>query len=285
MKTISVIIPSYNSSLTIGQTIKEVSSQNIENIIKEIIIVDSSDDLRTRAILHGIRLPNVKIIESREKIIPAISRNIGAKEARGDILVFIDADAYPEKNWVRYIIKANENGCKVGGGSVLLPNSQKSNFIAIAQYFLQFNEYLPYGDIREMKFVPSCNLFCERALFYKIGGFPDYRAAEDVLFGLKANEIEKVWFIPEIKIYHIFRKNIISFLKNQMLLGEYVIIYRRKNYGGLVYSNLIPLLLLPGFLFVKIYISPINFLLTYSLVCSNSILSHNNISLFTVFTL
>ena len=104
-----------------------------------------------------------------------------------------------------------------------------------------------------MKFVPSCNLFCERALFYKIGGFPDYRAAEDVLFGLKANEIEKVWFIPEIKIYHIFRKNIISFLKNQMLLGEYVIIYRRKNYGGLVYSNLIPLLLLPGFLFVKIY--------------------------------
>jgi hypothetical protein len=77
------------------------------------------------------------------------------------------------------------------------------------------------------------------------------RASEDVLFGYKVSDIERMWFIPEARIYHIFREDKKAFQQNQKLLGEYIIKYRRKRSKRLIYRGLFPVLLLPAFLLVK----------------------------------
>jgi len=149
-------------------------------------------------------------------------------------------------------VKAYENSCLAGGGGIEVPGFQRNKPIALAQYYLQFNEYIGSGNNRSKSFVPSCNMFCDRKLFQKAGGFPEIRAAEDVLLGLKLSKMTKMYFIPEATVYHIFREDWQLFLKNQILLGRYISIYRKKYYGSFIYKGPLPLILLPAFLCVKL---------------------------------
>lgn len=248
---ISVIIPSFNSVQTVEYALKALGSQTRKELISEIIVVDSSDDNKTKEMLSGYVSDKIKVINSGVRVMPAVSRNIGAQEAKGEILAFLDADAYPAYDWLENIVKAYENGCKVGGGGIKLPDFQKNKPIALAQYYLQFNEYICSGNDRIKNFVPSCNMFCDRTLFQKAGGFPEIRAAEDVLFGLQVNKISRLWFLPNLKAYHIFRESWKRFLENQMLLGRYVSVYRKKYYNSFIYKGVMPLMLFPAFLCLK----------------------------------
>jgi len=249
---ISVIVPSYNSRLTIEHTLRGLHQQDNLSRVAEIIVVDSSDDGETPGFLAGYRSEKLRIIHAGQKVMPAVGRNIGSEAAAGDVLVFIDADAYPENDFIARIVEAFESGCRVGGGSVSLPDFQERCRIAWAQFFLQFNEYMDAGDRRIKCFVPSCNLFCERELFHQAGGFPNMRAAEDVVFGLKARRISPLWFVPGIRIRHIFREDRKAFLRNQILLGQYVMIYRRREFSDKIYyKGILPMLFLPAFVGIK----------------------------------
>jgi len=260
---ISVIIPSFNSGQTVEHTLKGLNAQTKEDLIAEIIVVDSSDDIETKKILSRFYSDKTKVINAGVRIMPAVSRNIGVAHANGKILAFIDADSYPTPDWIENIIKAYGNGCKVGGGSIELPDFQKNNPLALAQYYLESNEYIPAGNDRIKRFVPACNMFCEKELFKKVGGFPEIRAAEDVLFGLNISRTEKVWFIPAIKIYHTFRECLKRFLENQILLGEHAIKYRRLEMKNrFYYKNLWSLFFLPAFFMIKLLRITIRILLS-----------------------
>lgn len=251
MNKVSVIVPSYNSFLTIRYLLDALLKQP-QDLLEEIIVVDSSDDGQTPRILEGFKTKGVNIIRLDKKTIPALARNIGVTEARAEWLAFIDSDATPDKDWLENISAAFESGCRVGGGSILLPDFQSKSLIAAAQYFLQFNEFMDVGEKREKDFVPSCNLFCEKILFQSIGGFPNIRACEDVIFGRRVKRAAPLYFFPEIKVSHIFRENLTAYLKNQELLGRYIIVFRRSELKQWIYRGVIPAVLLPLFLLVKL---------------------------------
>ena len=88
-------------------------------------------------------------------------------------------------------------------------------------------------------------MFCERGLFERVKGFPEIRASEDVVFGLEVSELADLWFIPDIKVLHIFRESWSSFINNQVLLGKHIIIYRKQLYETFLYKGIMPILLIP----------------------------------------
>lgn len=250
-RSVSVIIPSYNSFKTVEHTLNGLLRQP-DGVIDEIIVVDSSTDNKTRDLLMKFRSEKVKVVMAQAG--PGTARNIGVKNSTGELLAFIDSDAYPDPDWAENIIKAHADGCMVGGGSISVPDFQRNKAIPLAQFFLQYNEYMATGKTRIKRFVPSVTMFCDRRLFEKFGGFPAIRAAEDVLFCLTVSKEEPIWFVPDIRVHHIFREDIPSFLANQMLLGKYIIIYRRINEpDAFYYKGLWPLLFLPGFMLIKLY--------------------------------
>lgn len=249
--TASVIIPSYNSAGTISQTISHLADQTVADQVLEIIVVDSSDDDATKRVLSKYTKGKVKTITSGVQVMPAIQRNIGARNAKGDVLCFIDSDAYPANDWIEQILGAYSEGLRVGGGSYLVPASQKSNKLAYAQYYLEFYEYIDTGKRRIKKMMPTCNMFCDRNLYISVGGIPEIRASEDTLFGLKVSKIEKMMFIPDAKVYHIFRENTDHYLCNQILLGKYIYVYRRHYYNSAYLGTAYFRLLYPFFLTVK----------------------------------
>ena len=249
--TASVIIPSYNSVETIEISLRYLLKQTEINGINEIIIVDSSDDGLTKDILSKFKNEKIIIIHSGKRIIPAIQRNLGAKKATGDVLLFIDSDAYPAFDWAEKILEAYESGHLAGGGSYRLPEFQRKNNLAKAQYYLQLNEFIDRGKKRFKKILPSCNFFCDRKLFLKLGGFPEIRATEDCLFSLKINKLSKMVFLPDAIVHHIWRDEKRVFFEYQRLIGSYIYKYRKLHYKSFYYNRMTATFLLPAFLFIK----------------------------------
>jgi glycosyltransferase involved in cell wall biosynthesis len=246
--TVTIIIPSYNSCKTISMTISGIKEQTRYDSIKEIIIVDSSDDNVTPDLLNKMEDDIIKSIRSGTKVMPAIQRNIGAAMASGDILCFVDSDAFPAPNWIELIINEYSKGYLAGGGSYQVPEFQKDKPIVFAQYFVEFSKFIGYGKRGYRIMIPSCNLFCDRLLFNRVDGFPIIRAAEDGFFGQKLNQFVRMIYIPEAKVYHIFRENENHVMNNLRMLGKFAYYYRRENYNNFIYTNGFNYIFLPAFL-------------------------------------
>ena len=86
----SIIIPSYNRAKYILSAINSVVGQNIHQ--PEIIIVDDGSTDSTSVILqHAIEKGGIRYIYQNNSG-PSVARNVGAKQANGDYLIFLDSD-------------------------------------------------------------------------------------------------------------------------------------------------------------------------------------------------
>ena len=94
---ISVIIPTYNRVHTIARTIESVLSQTCQNF--EILVADdaSTDDTENLVREFARSSPIYYLRHESNKGAP-VARNMGAKEARGEYLAFLDSDDiwYPQ---------------------------------------------------------------------------------------------------------------------------------------------------------------------------------------------
>jgi len=104
---ISVIIPVYNEGNVIIKCLDSLSEQTASDI--EIIVIDdgSTDNLRERIRRFIIERGNINYIPQKHKG-PATARNHGASFARGDILVFADADMTYKKDFIEKLINPIE---------------------------------------------------------------------------------------------------------------------------------------------------------------------------------
>ncbi len=89
---ISIIVPLKQiSRYLVEETIPAILKQTYQNF--EIIVLPDKPT--------GEKFPKTRIIPTWPKVGPAQKRNLGAQKARGEILAFIDDDAYPDKNWLQ----------------------------------------------------------------------------------------------------------------------------------------------------------------------------------------
>ncbi|WP_045011343.1 glycosyltransferase [Bradyrhizobium sp. LTSP849] len=101
---VSVVIPAKNAAAYIGEAIDSALTQNG---VDEIIVVDdgSSDD--TIALVQAIRDPRLRLMMNDAAGVSA-ARNLGARSARGDWLIFLDADDRLRPDAVTTLLAAAE---------------------------------------------------------------------------------------------------------------------------------------------------------------------------------
>src|SRR5207253_1947001 len=68
----------------------------------EVVVVDDGSTDDTRAIAHGF---GVRVISTENRGLSA-ARNSGLEAATGEIVAYIDDDAYPDPHWLQYIAAA-----------------------------------------------------------------------------------------------------------------------------------------------------------------------------------
>lgn len=103
---VSVIIPTYNEEKHIAACLDSLLSQEI-SIPIEIILVDNGSKDRTVEIVEeyiNLFPRKIKLIKLERNIGPGGARNLGAKNALGEILLFIDADMVLDKKYIEKII-------------------------------------------------------------------------------------------------------------------------------------------------------------------------------------
>src|SRR3989344_8981820 len=109
---VSVIVPAYNEEKVILGCLESLVKQTYKDM--EIIVVDDgSTDATLQMLRRASKAFDVKIFSQEHKG-PGAARNLGAKHASGDILVFVDADMIFDKNFIKKLIAPIVKGEAIG---------------------------------------------------------------------------------------------------------------------------------------------------------------------------
>ena len=120
---VSVIVPTFNSSTTIGRTLRSIANQSYRRM--EIIAVhDGGSKDNTLEVLEDLRrdMPNLRIIKTTH-IGRSAARNVGWKAAAGDVFFFADSDEIYMDDYVAVgvekIVSENVSGVTITGSSLV----------------------------------------------------------------------------------------------------------------------------------------------------------------------
>jgi glycosyltransferase involved in cell wall biosynthesis len=171
---LSFIIPAHDEESEIAATIRGVrDAASAAGVDYEIIVVDDGSADRTGAVAASA---GAQVLRTESRQIAA-ARNAGAAAARGDILVFVDADTRVHAAVVRAVVETIHNGAVGGGVSVRFdePTPAWVKVAAPAFAWLMRHARVAYG----------CFLFCTRRGFDAAGGFDERLfASEEVALSL-----------------------------------------------------------------------------------------------------
>jgi glycosyltransferase involved in cell wall biosynthesis len=182
---ISFIVPAYNEEAELPGTLRAIHCAALGYEYEIVLVNDGSTDA-TAAIgqQFGARVISIE----RRQI--AAARNAGAKAARGDILIFVDADTHIGPEHVRGAMEALGNGF-AGGGSRLDFDGEIPLW---GKVVFQLFSILYFG----LNLGAGAFLFTTRENFFAVGGFDEiYFAGEEVFFTVALKRLGKFTLLRE----------------------------------------------------------------------------------------
>lgn len=143
--------------------------------------------------------------------------------ARGEILAFIDDDAYPAKDWLVNAMKnfSDPQVAAVGGPAITPENDtikQKASGLVYSSRLVGGKyayRYLP-GKKIEVDDYPSCNLLIRKSVMQELGGFnTNFWPGEDTKLCLDITRKlgKKIIYDPRVMVYHHRRPLFIPHIK------------------------------------------------------------------------
>ncbi len=162
--SISIIIPAFNEEKSIGDCLKSLQHQTFKNL--EIIVVDDGSTDKTRETVQ--QFP-VKLLQ-QSHLGPGKARNLGAKEAKGEILIFVDEDMTFDKKFIEKLVAPIIDGETIGTFSKKELVANKNN---IWSQCWNYNKGLPADRMHPQNYPDTQPVF--RAIlaseFNRAGGF------------------------------------------------------------------------------------------------------------------
>ena len=101
---ISIIIPVYNSEMTISRCLDSILNQSLVKEKYEIVIVNDGSTDRTEELCENYKeqYNNIHIISQKNQGV-VIARTVGAENASGEYIMSIDSDDSVEEGYLEYI--------------------------------------------------------------------------------------------------------------------------------------------------------------------------------------
>lgn len=170
---------------------------------------------------------------------PAVKRSLAIRDASGEFLVFVDDDAYPEKDMLDFLDEDFKNlEVTAVGGPAVTPKSDSflqkvSGAIYLSILGGNFPErYYPIGKKRYVSDWPTVNLSVRKDVFAELGGFDcsfwpgeDTKLCLDLINNRKNN---KILYDPRIIVWHHRREGLLRHLKQIAGYGIHRGFFARK---------------------------------------------------------
>jgi GT2 family glycosyltransferase len=241
---ISVVVCSYDGGRTLGECLAGLSRLDYPNY--EVIVVDDGSNDATAEIAR--KYP-VRLISTPNRGLSS-ARNTGLAAAAGEIVAYIDDDAYPDPHWLIYLAQSFQttNHCGIGGPNLPPPGDGPiADCIAVA----------PGGPIhvlisdRVAEHIPGCNMAFRKTALESIGGF-------DTRFRVAGDDVDLCWRLQQAGgtlgfngaavVWHHRRNSIRTYWKQQQGYGKAEALLEEKwpekyngpghvNWSGRIYST------------------------------------------------
>ncbi len=165
MPEISIVIPTYNASFSIGQCLEAI--YKTKNVDFEVIVVD---DISTDNTLDVVRKYPCRVIELEKKSGPSVGRNAGVENAQSDIVMFVDSDAVVQDGGIEWIVegfKGNPSVACISGVFDANPNE--------IGWFSRYRDrqvvYWHYSACDEVTVFVLTAGAIRKNIFFEVGGF------------------------------------------------------------------------------------------------------------------
>jgi len=229
------VIPAHNAAGTLHRCLTALREEGVPGRRAELIVVDdgSSDDTAAIACSYGAR-----VLASGGRG-PAAARNLGARAARGAVLVFLDADTAPKRGWLSEMLAPLDDPCVVGVKG-RYDTDQRGLVARFSQ--LEFEEkYARLERAARVDFVDTGTAAFRRDAFLDVGGFDESfpaSSAEDVELAFRlAARGARFAFNPSAVVLHRHSESLLDYLRKKLRYGYFrVRVYQRHPDKALGYS-------------------------------------------------
>ncbi len=218
---VSVIIPVKDQPEDLIECLQSLANLNYPGDRLEAIVVDDGSQKEISGLIDS---PDVRIIRQAESQGQAACRNIGAENASGEILAFIDADCMAGEKWLKELIpffKTASVGAVGGYVDGYYKESYLDRYEEVASSLNMGKRLLLEGRTESSFYVPTANMLVTREAFAAAGGFKaGMHVGEDVDFCWRLRNLDyTLLYAPFGSVAH----------KHRNKLGK--MLQRRSDYG------------------------------------------------------
>ncbi|HXB41818.1 MAG TPA: glycosyltransferase family A protein [Bacteroidia bacterium] len=210
---ISVIITTYNYENYIERSIRSVLDQSLSKRGYEIIVINDASTDRTKKILDNYE-EDIRVINLEKNVGLAAARNIGIKKAKGQFIVFLDADDYMHRDLL--LIQ-----------KTFLTENNSLDAVSI-DYYTVDERGTHLEHVNSEKKPIACGVMFRKDLLYGIGLYDEsFRAREE--------EDLRIRFLKKHKIYNIilplyrYRQHNGNLTKNRREMNKYAKKLKQKH--------------------------------------------------------
>jgi glycosyltransferase involved in cell wall biosynthesis len=238
MTVVSIIIPTFNGALRIGNCLDALLGQIVERGAEILVVNDGSIDNTVEVVS---RYPGVRLI-SQANAGPAAARNRGARDARGSIILFTDDDCVPMPGWLDEMLAPFENP-KVVGAKGIYRTRQKR----LAARFVQIeyeDRYHMMAGLPDIDFIDTYSAAFRRDHFLEMTGYDTsfpVACAEDIELSYRMSARGwKMKFAPAAIVYHTHPDTFWRYLKKKYKFAYWRVLAVRKNPGKVIKDSHTP---------------------------------------------
>jgi GT2 family glycosyltransferase len=234
---ISIIIAAHNDANVIAHQLDALAAQAYHGPW-EIVIVDncSTDHLAAVVCDYQSRLPNLSFVSASAKPNLSYARNVGARMAGGNALLFCDTDDIAAPGWLAAMAKALEDHDVVAGAVEV----QSLNQSAVRRpYFSYEGPFSPALDF--LPYMVGCNMAFTRTAFDAIGGFNEaYQRSQDIEISWRLQlHAYKLHYAPDAIIHYRYRKRLSNLWSQVSAYSmSYPLLYKNFASHGMPRSSL-----------------------------------------------
>lgn len=253
--TVSIIVPCRNEGAYIGPCIESILGSDYPLERLELLVVDGASDDDTRAVVtsYAQEHSNVRLLDNPRQITPT-GLNIGIAQARGDVIMRMDAHALYPATYVSALVRAlaESEADNVGGIIVTRPARDTPMARAIALGLSHplgvGNSYFRIGS-PVARWVDTVPFGCyRRDVFDRVGLFDEelIRNQDDEFNHRLIRRGGRIRLVPEIASYYYARDSLQKLWRMYFQYGYFKPLVVRKVGGVLTLRQLIPALFVLG---------------------------------------
>jgi glycosyltransferase involved in cell wall biosynthesis/MoaA/NifB/PqqE/SkfB family radical SAM enzyme len=218
MNNISVLIPAFNCSNSLSKCLSALVDQTVQPL--EIIVVDDGSQDNTVDVAKGF--VGVKIIRRPEQGGAGAARATGAKEARGDILAFIDSDCLAPPDWLEKVLAEFNQDPELNAVGGMYRHCHAETLTSIfskfeEEYLHAFFDKTPYystltGGNKAVKKTVWDECRSGRELIH----FRNVASSEDTVVANEIRAAGKTLFKADIFVFHMPKNDFKGFFKRNI---------------------------------------------------------------------